>query len=466
MVFCQPCASFNMVLLTLQGIVVLATLIDSRQGMELGEAAVLEARQVAEGHQCPSATVRLTTAGVSLMQAASLSSRVMADQLSDEDLTDDSMLDKMVAADRRAHRHAGVGKHSGKLSAQTYTTTSLAAPPAGVAKAVAAANDRELNHTSLAVSASEIVSRQPAAENPLLDGGIPDPPMSFVSELAQRGHLAAKTAALAASNFLKGDAGELDQSLRTFIAGILILAVALVLYVLTMHPEALGNCCPGSGFSRDPLGEPDYSQSYEADGGSDGVDNSDEAEVTFCPDLIVPRDRECVLYVPVLSEAAKSDAVVFKDANGEAVLRAVAPAPSQKSFMSFSSSQKASSAAWQVTLATASGTSLAQCCEVSGGSREYQLLGPKGEFFGSLSKNDERDAYILNTSCGRHFRFWGNFDEQAINVTSDKGRLLATSEVSEPDFDKTGSFVRLRIAPLVDAGIVLCSLLCIRHHLG
>lgn len=455
-----------MFLSILQGFVILATLIESRQGSDLAETAVLEARQGAETHDCPSKTVTVTTAGVSLMQAASvsgrswLSTRVTADQLSDEDLTDDSMFDNMVAADRRAHGQGGVGMGAGK----THTMTSHATPRAGAGEATAAAKVRELNHAGLAGSASGIASRQPPEENPLYFGGrVPDPPMSFVSELAQKGHLAAKSAALAASTLLKGNAFELDITARTFLAGMLILIIALVLYIITMHPEGLVHCCFGSSYSRGPLGETD--QIDEEHGSSGGVDANDEAEVTFCPDLIVPRDRECVLFVPELSEAAKSDEVVFKDANGEAVLRAAAATSSQKSFMSFNS-QSSSSSVWKVSLATASGTTLAQCCEAPGGGKEYQLLGPKGELFGTLSKNDERDAYILNTSCGRHFRFWGNFDEQAINVTSDKGRLLATSEVSEPDFDKTGNFIRLRIFPLVDAGIVLCSMLCISHHLG
>lgn len=457
------CTCCNLIVMLMWTTAALASLVGSRQGV-----AGTEQEDVL---RCPTARVMSTTAGVSLMQATSKNRRVSADQLSDEDLTDAHMFDALVV-DRRKHRALRsstgtdhVATPSGRLkdtskqevSAKTFTVTSLPAPraaqssakqPSATAWSQVATVRHELNRTSPEKAVSANTSGPSDAESSVTDDQrIPPPPMSFVAELASQGHAAAESAAqlLAATGIVK-DGGH--ATVRTIAVIAIFVVAGLVAHMMINHPQSV--CCAPSSRSRE---RPDAREdAYESS-------TSDEAEVQFCPDLVVPRNCECELYMPIVGEAASSDTVVLQDASGDAVLHAVSEKPATKA------DQQPS---WQFLLSTPSGTLQAKCVASVGeaGDREYQLLSAKGDLFGKLRKNSEREAYILTTESGRLFRFWGNFDEQAINVTSDSGRLLAHSESTNPDFDKSGSFIRVRIATLVDAGIVLCALLCISHHLG
>lgn len=66
--------------------------------------------------------------------------------------------------------------------------------------------------------------------------------------------------------------------------------------------------------------------------------------------------------------------------------------------------------------------------------------------------------YVLSAASGR-LHFWGALEDFALNVTDDRGVLLATTERCSVDFETNNEFFRLRVAPLADVGLILCGLL-------
>jgi len=83
-----------------------------------------------------------------------------------------------------------------------------------------------------------------------------------------------------------------------------------------------------------------------------------------------------------------------------------------------------------------------------------------GVNYATLRRNSTQEGYELVTP-ERTMHFWGSFDHHAVNITDEAGKLLATTELCAADWDPTGEFYRLRVAPLVDVGLLLCSLVCI-----
>jgi hypothetical protein len=178
---------------------------------------------------------------------------------------------------------------------------------------------------------------------------------------------------------------------------------------------------------------------------------------SFCPELIVPQQSECILLMPIDS-ARRSSSFEVTDVNGNIVLRVV---PEQPRFGNL----------WRASIQTANGELLAQCCEAryqpsSGAAREFLLLRAGGDTYGKLRHSPAQDRYLLTLVNGTSLHFWGNFENQSVNFTDDKDRLFATTETGvSADFDPRGQYCRLRIAPLVDVGLTLCGLLCIGQHM-
>jgi len=218
------------------------------------------------------------------------------------------------------------------------------------------------------------------------------------------------------------------------------------------------NSSPVKGRSphRSPIGRP-------ASPSEDGLQ-------PFCPDLIVPRGCECVLLVPIVPLCLGPFSVC--DPNGHVVLRvspkSMVPANGDRSsqarkFVSFGPESLGSS--WRIELATGSGELLAQSSFCKPGKStetsypSFALMKADGGHFATLLRN-QQEGYELSTPDHMIY-FWGSFDHHAVNITDEGGKLLATTELCRADWDPTGEFYRLRVAPLVDVGLLLCSLVCI-----
>jgi len=188
---------------------------------------------------------------------------------------------------------------------------------------------------------------------------------------------------------------------------------------------------------------PSSSEDEENHGGRSGDGDG------FCPDLVVPQQCECILVVPVYAPVGTFS---ICDMNGRAVLQAFTQMQGQGLL-------------WQLHLQTATGESLARCIEVRSGTatlgKEFHVLDGKGKHFATLTQVQGQQRFELTTQSGFKLHFYGNFQTQAVNVTDEDESLLATTEPCGTDFDQTGIYYRLRVAPLANVGHSLCALLCI-----
>lgn len=211
---------------------------------------------------------------------------------------------------------------------------------------------------------------------------------------------------------------------------------------------------------------------------------SQDAGDAFCNDLVVPQFCECILVVPIhrLRAGGPFD---ITDPGGSKVLRVEFPlgsgsftsedmhGPSPRASLPPTRFQGGASLAGgddgssnTILLTAASGEILAHSARSNelakaDAAPEFHLFRAAGDFFAKLTR--EEDKYVLTTIRGQRLRFWGAFAHFAVNVADSEGKLLATTETCTVEFDSYGEFFRLRVAPLVDVGLVICSLLCIGY---
>jgi len=194
-----------------------------------------------------------------------------------------------------------------------------------------------------------------------------------------------------------------------------------------------------------------------------------QLDAYFCPDLIVPENCECILRVPVqpLSQGQfdvtdLNDNVVLRVAPRRGGRRAPGSAVSLRGRDVGSASDTADETAQRIVVTTGYGNVLAQCGlapGTRGRTAECLLLRASGDCFAKIARG-EGERFTLRTHTGTRLHFWGAFRQHAVNVTDDAGKLLATTELavgSEP------AIYKLRVAPLMDVGLVLCGLLSIEH---
>lgn len=94
---------------------------------------------------------------------------------------------------------------------------------------------------------------------------------------------------------------------------------------------------------------------------------------------------------------------------------------------------------------------------------DVEVCWPSGEVFGVITRDEPVTSgrYLLHNTTGqRIFAFHGNFQEKAINVVNASGRLVCDTEPCIVDFDDAPHY-QVRVAPGVDAGLLLCGLLAI-----
>lgn len=171
---------------------------------------------------------------------------------------------------------------------------------------------------------------------------------------------------------------------------------------------------------------------------------------------VVPELFECILAVPVC--VTKGDFSIH-DLKGQAVLHASTTAGRP----------------WRLALQTATGESVAHCVEVRPNAAnacrvEFKISDDKAELSASLMQLQlpgTQQRFQLTLQTGDRLHFWGNFQTQVANITDDKGNFVGTTEpCCGKDFDQTGAYYRLRMAPLVNVPQVLCAMLCISQSLN
>lgn len=204
-----------------------------------------------------------------------------------------------------------------------------------------------------------------------------------------------------------------------------------------------------------------------------GSGPGDTSHQVFCPDLVVPSGCECVLVVPLRRAAERS--LDLTDMNGNVVLRAVLSAEpdcdsNHGGDMLYENLQ-------QVVLTSNQGVALARCHMTETGStsrrslrmvhgdsqmREFHLFRAQGDYFGKVTRSVERNAkFCLVTVSGTPLYFRGSQEHRAWSITDGAGKLVAATELCLVEFDYSRQFFRMRVAPLQDMGLILCSVLCI-----
>jgi len=165
-------------------------------------------------------------------------------------------------------------------------------------------------------------------------------------------------------------------------------------------------------------------------------------------DLVVPKDSECLLQVPL--QPLGLDPIEILDMHGNAVL--------------FVRPMSLLAGPPRFVLQGRDGVPLAQFGPVQGGS-EFHVYRASGDSFAVLARDAGiAERYTLTTRSGARLHFWGAFGQAAMNVTQENGQLLATTEASRSAeaLGKDSSSCMLRLAPSVDVGAVLSSLLCLQ----
>lgn len=179
----------------------------------------------------------------------------------------------------------------------------------------------------------------------------------------------------------------------------------------------------------------------------------DNRNYWLCPSLVVPSGMELVFAVSELITAEKQQ-VSFHivDLQGQPLSRVVVDEFGSRGGI-FLRSLDDRPLAWVKT---------AGLYEKSGATP--QICWPSGEVYGSISKEDPvpNKRYTLRDKTGhRIFTYNGNFQEKAINVVSSSGRLVCDTERCAAAALATTPHFQVRVAPSVDAGLVLCGLLAI-----
>jgi len=187
--------------------------------------------------------------------------------------------------------------------------------------------------------------------------------------------------------------------------------------------------------------------------------SSPEAEQDgFCQELVVPPGFECILLLP--SRSLGQGPFNVTDTSGITVL-SVEPRPDPVGSTASLGGQvlHASPELQRFVLKTKYGDLLAQCGRVPGRTdvKEFHLLRAGGDYFGKLTSSEGSNQHVLATKTGIKLNFHGSIKDRAIDVTDDSGGFFATTEVQALHCYK------LRVAPLVDVGLVLCGLVCIGH---
>jgi len=215
------------------------------------------------------------------------------------------------------------------------------------------------------------------------------------------------------------------------------------------------------------------SQQSSMQRGGENAEELVDPDSYFCPDLVVPPGCECILKVPTASLSRGPFDVT--DVNDNAVLHVEPRAINLRPSVTPGGKDAEQRQQHRLVLTTEYGTIMAQCGPSMTQARECVLLRAAGDHFAKITGTEEK-AYTMTTRSGLKLFFWGSFEDHAMNVIDCSGRLIAkTGSISElpasgesisvgvPQSTQGAPIYRLRVAPLMDVGLVLCGLLCIQH---
>lgn len=102
--------------------------------------------------------------------------------------------------------------------------------------------------------------------------------------------------------------------------------------------------------------------------------------------------------------------------------------------------------------------------------RTFDICRPNGEVFGFVQCDGSSGRYVVKQKGTQKkiLTFHGDFKNHAVNVVNAQGQLISCTERCQVEFDAADRFAyyQVRVAPNVDAGLVMCGLLSISKFGG
>eukprot|EP00933_Yihiella_yeosuensis_P026103 TRINITY_DN20255_c0_g7_i1.p1 TRINITY_DN20255_c0_g7~~TRINITY_DN20255_c0_g7_i1.p1 ORF type:complete len:475 (-),score=69.09 TRINITY_DN20255_c0_g7_i1:114-1538(-) len=176
----------------------------------------------------------------------------------------------------------------------------------------------------------------------------------------------------------------------------------------------------------------------------------------LCPSLVVPSGMELVFAVRELFEGDRvKGAFSILDLTGQALSHVRIEETTLRCSISLFSLDDRLLASVRTKVAQEKGSQAGPA----------EVCWPSGEVFGTVCKDEPVPCgrYTLRDTAGQKvLSFHGNFLEKAINVVNARGRLVCDTERCSILFDDTPHY-QVRVAPGIDAGLVLCGLLAIDY---
>jgi len=185
----------------------------------------------------------------------------------------------------------------------------------------------------------------------------------------------------------------------------------------------------------------------------------------LCPELLVPEDSFCTLVAPI--RPLRLGPFDITSTDGTVLLRVLPHAEVRDQLADEIWSTSGDGFKRLFTVTTKQGVALAHGGEAihtpRGRPTEFQLLSASEGVSASLAFGRAENQYVLTMANGGCVVFWGSADFRTIHASSGTGKRVAVAKMCKCKFDPTGDYCCTRVEPGVDAGLILCCLLCINH---
>eukprot|EP00929_Paragymnodinium_shiwhaense_P016226 TRINITY_DN12444_c0_g1_i3.p1 TRINITY_DN12444_c0_g1~~TRINITY_DN12444_c0_g1_i3.p1 ORF type:complete len:558 (+),score=89.19 TRINITY_DN12444_c0_g1_i3:112-1785(+) len=198
------------------------------------------------------------------------------------------------------------------------------------------------------------------------------------------------------------------------------------------------------------------------------------ASEVLCPELLVPLGNECTLLVPRFREGETFEVATI---TGAVVVRLTSVKPIA-AVVPHSERIIAAPVLARLSFSDGEGRLLMHCsiakplvqpqgfrrhwkASGSGSGWTFHIQRSNGLDFAKLSTGGPRDArYILETVAGDKLFFLHSKASRSLNIADEDGNLLSRCEAITEH--ASAHLCKLRVGPLMDVGLLLCSLYCIQ----
>jgi len=175
----------------------------------------------------------------------------------------------------------------------------------------------------------------------------------------------------------------------------------------------------------------------------------------FCPDLIVPAESLCQVFLPLRAWKTSRKAVKICNEGGSIVVKVVVSDARRKQFV----------------LQTPSGKSLAECRRIN--SEEFSFHDQQGAYAAKISRRASSSQFELLMTSGGAFTYSGDIVDFEMQVADASGRVLGRAEKGSVKQERDGlgcmtrsagrarreTYCSIVFGPGSDIGLLLCGML-------